>query len=620
MRTKDKTTLRHPIEVRKVGVKHSGKVIKDFMAKEVSLDLETKLQTQSIVDIIALKTIIDFKENLDKHNYELVDLENVIIESYVGKPIKFIGYVKYMTTGTPETIADGHGNRRFTVYYPTVEDIQGTTIDSFPFIYDYHKEIVEKIMDGSFKLTFYGTIISIDEPNRKSYDFLPIKIENELPASDLLRVDAKKKEKLNLILEKAKNSEFNLRDYVKNQLIKNIGIKGLDEAKELSTAIDFIILQSFSQGKSRDGRYSNKLHSLVIGPPAVGKKLITQSALALNTHNYEIQPTAAKITPAGLIGNVIRDGNGLRTNPGILSKSSGGVVCIQDYHELTKKKNSNFSDTFSKVMEDGEVVDSTSSRTVLPAVTSIHVDMNRLSQVGKSKDKDIHIDLGIPLNIISRFDFIIDIPADLKRQINVVFNMMDGKKILENGSELSSIPEWIIELRYLTEKTKEEYNSIELGADISEYIKTKFMHLIESNNIYIDLMKNFASMLTRIQISIEKMVMAAACSSMCKKVTEEHVDYAFKFLKHKLEFLKNIDPIEIPNDFEQNIDEKSRREKNILNIMENKRSAKTEVIHKEINKRMKKEYNIKTIQRDLKSLSSKKRINNPKKGVWKLSE
>ncbi len=146
------------------------------------------------------------------------------------------------------------------------------------------------------------------------------------------------------------------------------------------------------------------------------------------------------------------------------------------------------------------------------------------------------------------------------------------------------------------------------------------MHLIESNNIYIDLMKNFASMLTRIQISIEKMVMAAACSSMCKKVTEEHVDYVFKFLKHKLEFLKNIDPIEIPNDFEQNIDEKSRREKIILNIMENKRSAKTEVIHKEINKRMKKEYNIKTIQRDLKSLSSKKRINNPKKGVWKLSE
>lgn len=620
MRTKDKRTLRHPIEVRKVGVKHSGKVIKDFMAKEVSLDLETKLQTQSIVDIIALKTIIDFKENLDKHNYELVDLENVIIESYVGKPIKFIGYVKYMTIGTPETIADGHGNRRFTVYYPTVEDIQGTTINSFPFIYDYHKEIVEKIMDGSFKLTFYGTIISIDEPNRKSYDFLPIKIENELPASDLLRVDAKKKEKLNLILEKAKNSEFNLRDYVKNQLIKNIGIKGLDEAKELSTAIDFIILQSFSQGKSRDGRYSNKLHSLVIGPPAVGKKLITQSALALNTHNYEIQPTAAKITSAGLIGNVIRDGNGLRTNPGILSKSSGGVVCIQDYHELTKKKNSNFSDTFSKVMEDGEVVDSTSSRTVLPAITSIHVDMNRLSQVGNSKDNDIHADLRIPLNIISRFDFIIDIPADLKRQINVVFNMMDGKKILENGSELSSIPEWIIELRYLIEKTKEEYNSIELGADISEYIKTKFMHLIESNNIYIDLMKNFASMLTRIQISIEKMVMAAACSSMCKKVTEEHVDYVFKFLKHKLEFLKNIDPIEIPNDFEQNIDEKSRREKIILNIMENKRSAKTEVIHKEINKRMKKEYNIKTIQRDLKSLSSKKRINNPKKGVWKLSE
>ncbi|MBZ0181031.1 MAG: hypothetical protein K8F60_01105 [Melioribacteraceae bacterium] len=590
------------------------------MEEEIILDHETALQTKSINDSLALKGIIEFKLNKDVHEYQLVDLETVINEAYVGKPIKFIGYVKYMTGGSPETTSVGKSNLRFTVYHFSIEDINGCSIDCFPILHDYYKGVINSLLNESKKLTFYGTIISIDDIKNKSYNFLPMKIEDEIPASEQLRVKESDKAKYDEILEKAKKGELNLRDYVKGKLIKNIGIKGLDEAKELSTAIDFIILQSFSQGKSKDGRYSNKLHSLVIGPPAVGKKLITQSALALNTHNYEIQPTAAKITPAGLIGNVIRNGNGILTSPGILSKASNGVVCIQDYHELTKKKNSNFSDTFSKVMEDGEVVDSTSSRTVLPAVTSIHVDMNRLSQVGNSKDNDIHADLRIPLNIISRFDFIIDIPADLKRQIYVVFDMMEGKKILSNGSEISSIPQWIIELRYLIEKTKEEYVTIELEADISEYIITKFKHLVESNDKYLGMMQNFSSMLTRIQISIEKMIKAIACSSMSKKGKEEHVDYAFKFLKHKLEFLQKLDPIEIPDNFDQNIDEKSRREGIITKLVKEKRSLKTEDIRKEVNKRMKKEYNIKTIQRDLKLLSSRNRINSSKKGIWKLGE
>lgn len=620
MQKKDKTTKRQLKNVSNVGVKYSLKSLKKFREQEVDSDYETAVQTKSIQDNIALKTIIDFKLNRDSHEYQIVDLGNVVNESYVGKPIKFIGYVKFISQGIPETILEKQSNLRFTFYNISIEDLNGTRIDALSIIYDFHKEKITSLVKESKKLTFYGTIVSIEQPNRQIYVFLLMKIEDELLSSELLMVDQKRKEKYEATLEKAKKGELNLRSYIKAQLIKNIGIKGLEDAKELSTAIDFTILQSFSQGKSKDGRYSNKLHSLVIGPPAVGKKLITQSALALNTHNYEIQPTAAKITPAGLIGNVIRNGNGISTNPGILSKASNGVVCIQDYHELTKKKNSNFSDTFSKVMEDGEIIDSTSSRTVLPAVTSIHVDMNRLSQVENSKDKDVFNDLGIPLNIISRFDFIIDIPADLKRQINVVFDMMGGKKILSQGSEISSTPQWLIELRYLIEKTKEEFDTIELGADISEYIKNKFENLIQSNDKYLDIMKNFSSMLTRIQISIEKMIKAIACSSMSNTVKEEHVDYAFKFLKHKLEFLKNLDPIEIPDNFDKNIDEKSRREKVIMDIIQNRRSTKTENIRVELNKRMKKEYNVKTIQRDLKELSSKNRINSHKKGVWKLGE
>jgi len=49
----------------------------------------------------------------------------------------------------------------------------------------------------------------------------------------------------------------------------------------------------------------------------------------------------------------------------------------------------------SKVMEDGEVIDSTSAMTTHKAVTSIHIDMNRMSQVYGNVTPGSFDDLGI---------------------------------------------------------------------------------------------------------------------------------------------------------------------------------------------------------------------------------
>ena len=61
------------------------------------------------------------------------------------------------------------------------------------------------------------------------------------------------------------------------------------------------IMQSFSHGKSE--KASMKLHSLVIGPPGVGKKLLTMTAKILNPVSEEISSTDGKITLAGLVGS-----------------------------------------------------------------------------------------------------------------------------------------------------------------------------------------------------------------------------------------------------------------------------------------------------------------------------
>lgn len=620
MKEKEKSTKRQSKKLSKIGKKYSKKSLSGILNEEHELNQETEYQISSLNDPIALKTIIDFTQDLTDKKYILLNLIEVFKEKYVGEPIKFVGYVNYISEGYPVTLSLSRCIHRFTAHSLSFEDLDGTAIKVIPIINDFHKEELKKISSGIYKITFYGTVVSIDQPLRKGYEFLLSKIDEALPASELLKIDDRKKQKYDAILEKAQNGEINLRDFIKEIIVKNIGIKGLDSAKELSTALDFTILQSFSQGKSIDGRYSNKLHSLVIGPPAIGKKLITQTALALNTFNFEVPPTAAKVTAAGLIGNVIRKSGGITTKPGILSNASNGVVCIQDYHELAKKKNSNFSDILSKVMEDGEVIDSTSSRTVLPALTSIHLDTNRLSQVNGTEDTSIHNDLKIPINIISRFDFIIDIPYDIQRQISIALDMMHGNKLLGNREDENVILDWVIELRYLVEKTKEKFNRIELNEDVTAYLKMKLEKFLEGNSKYLNIMKTFGSMLTRIQISLEKILKAMATSEMSNTVKEEHVDEAFEFLRHKLEFLQKLDPLEIPNNLGTHISEPKRREEIILKMISQKSKIKAEEMLKGINNEMKKEYNIKTIQRDLKQLKQKNKIKMIKKGVWTNAE
>ena len=615
MVVKEEASKRHNKKLSKIGKKYSNKSLADISYEEGELSLETEFQISSLKDAIAVKSIIDFTKVSDNVEYVLLNLSEALNEKNVGRPIKIVGYVNYISEGYPVTLNLSRSVHRFTAHTLSFEDLNGSTITVIPIINDFHVDEIKKISRGINKITLYGTIVSIDQMLRNGYEFLLSKIENELPASEMLRIEENKKKKYDSIFEKAEKEEINLRDYIKEKIVKNIGIKGLDSAKELSTALDFTLLQSFSQGKSIEGRYSNKLHSLVIGPPAIGKKLLTQAALALNTFNFEVPPTAAKVTPAGLIGNVIRKSGGITTKPGILSNASNGVVCIQDYHELAKKKSSNFSDILSKVMEDGEVIDSTSSRSVLPAITSIHLDMNRFSQVNGSEDNNIHNDLKIPLNIISRFDFIIDVPYDLQRQISIAMNMMLGNKILGNYEGENIVPEWVNELRYLVEKAKEKYSRIQLNEEITAYAKMKLEKFIEGNSKYLKIMKTFGSMLTRIQISLEKILKAIATSEMSSSVNEKHVDEAFGFLQYKLEFLQNLDPLEVPNNLGAHISESVRREEIILKMLSQK-SCKSNEMLVEINKIMKKEYGIKTIQRDLKDLMQKKKIKMPKKGVW----
>ena len=287
-----------------------------------------------------------------------------------------------------------------------------------------------------------------------------------------------------------------------------------------------MILQSLSQGKDT---YSYKLHSIVIGPPGVGKSYLTKAAKILNPFCEEISGSSRKLTPAGLIGWKDKNDHYIK---GLLPRNSGGCVFIQDFQTLKSKSRDEVLGILSKMMEDGEVIDSTSAVMNLIAETSIHLDMNRKSRIYKNGKFSAYSDIDIPINTISRFDFILDMIIDEQHQKGLADAIARGKKkvIIKNKY-------WKNELKSLIALLRSNYKEVRCASDIEQYRVDRYNELMEdvckksgSTSVTLD-------METRLSRSIEKYIKAIATAYATDEVTKEMVDYAFRFIEKKVEFL-----------------------------------------------------------------------------------
>ena len=90
-------------------------------------------------------------------------------------------------------------------------------------------------------------------------------------------------------------------------------------------------------------------------------------------------------------------------------------MCIQEFHDIRGPKRQSICGMFVRMMEEGRVIDSTSADTVHPAETALLIDMNRYSQLNPSTQFDSFTDIDIPINMLARFDYIVEIPRDEKR-------------------------------------------------------------------------------------------------------------------------------------------------------------------------------------------------------------
>jgi hypothetical protein len=474
------------------------------------------------------------------------------------------------------------------------------------------------------RIIFCGAIVPVDTKRGPETRLFLWKVFPSYTAEDLIGVDEEDDPAtLRRSYEKAGNRPYGVFNYIRRELIDRSGIKGVNEFPELGKCIDVMIYQAFSDGMNDAPRYSNKIHTLVIGPPGIGKKFLVDIARALNPVFNQATSVGGKISVAGLVGTAVgtrSTGNTRISQPGYLPLSSGGVLALSDFHQLKGNRETVLA-ALSEAMEDGIATDSTIARTRHQAETSLHLDLNRTVDVNPSRTVDTYSDVNIPYNIISRFDFIIDLPGDLERRLKPIEEAFSERTVLSSSRGREQGPRWQRELQRLVADMRSQWRKVGIPREVNEYalerVKREF-GLVEGHITTLD-QRVLESNIPRTARSVHKFIKAIACANHSLTATREDVDRAFDFIREKITFLStyredNVSPID-PR--KRHIQDRSEK---ILAAFGNREFTTGQVIdllapaaNAEERKTIRQQVN-----RDLARLVSDGRLESVRQGRWKL--
>jgi hypothetical protein len=344
-------------------------------------------------------------------------------------------------------------------------------------------------------------------------------------------------------------------DYLFTSLVQGLEIQGLEEAPELADSLEAMIVQALSDGWIN--QTSGKVHTLVIGAPAVGKKLLVDAARLLNPVFQEAHPS--KATVAGVCSTAVQEGSTWRSKPGYVPLAHRGVFAIQDFHTVKDAQREKLLGLFNMVMEDGCVMDSTAAQYTHPALTSIHLDTNTRSDLfpdralsGPTIIAQRLEDIQIPMTLLSRFDIIIEIPRDAQRQIDIALAMYERIGTFLGGTEAASASTaWARPLQVLVAFLRHEHPTVTFPHDLTRAMQRKHQDLSEENRASLAHLPWLSDLQTRLTNTVYKVVAAYARMQHRQTALPEDVDRAFALIWRKFDFLRSLSQhLRVPTSWE----------------------------------------------------------------------
>lgn len=353
-------------------------------------------------------------------------------------------------------------------------------------------------------------------------------------AFDLLTASAAERAAAKSLVAKLRSRGVTPRRYLRDEVIRCLGIVGTAEAPLLLDLLDFIVLQALSTG--RVGLTCARLHVLVVGPPAAGKKLIGLAARALNPVAVELSP--AKVSAAGLVGASSQKDGVWRSTPGALSRAHGGVATLQDANFWRSKQLHEVGAVLLEVIEDGVVRSAVAGATTPhQAHTALLIDMNRDRQAwGGGPRNEAPLLTLKPL--LSRLDLIVEIERDDESAIAIAARI--AATVARSPNTDST---WMRKLQLLVAVLREEHPSIDLepvGECLSEAVRTLCLRAAEAHLDVGDFAARFA-------ISLHRLTSALARSADRAIAEPRDVEEARHFIELKIDALESLGCESVPN-------------------------------------------------------------------------
>ena len=166
--------------------------------------------------------------------------------------------------------------------------------------------------------------------------------------------------------------------------------------------------------------------------------------------------------------------------------------------------------------------------------------MNKVSDVKAGPVASAYADINIPYNVISRFDYIVQLPADLDRLIKTLKQTSTQGRKLSSYDEDEQVIPWQRPLKRIVAFMRTYWREVEIPADVDAYITDQVLKEFGLNGSGNQTLSNrvIQANIQRVNRSVYKFVKALACVDHQPAAKKEIVDRAMVYVRDKIKFLE----------------------------------------------------------------------------------
>lgn len=510
------------------------KHLKDCLQK-ISEETDDKHKPEEVARLIygELRGFLDGQQQTVDWSVPLATIQDLHKIENLGGFFRAHVTVKQMTKPRPFTVESGDEMVDTLITEAVLVDETGTSIATIPVT---QRQIVNELARFSCNGRVFevlGMLTDFSEPS-KQREFRFLLLDLRPIEGALARIKATPQEiedVAHLVEHLASLDKDALFDYIRDQVKDALGIIDLENDKAFQMLIDKAIITALSCGWNQST--PGALHHLIIGASGIGKKLVAKVLKVLSPKYRELG--VSKISAAGLVGTAKQSGGSWKNTPGLIPQAHEGALIVEDLHEVKGKEHKVLTGMLLKVMEDGEIMDSTSGSAKYDSHVSVHVDQNMKGDV-YGGEEEIHYTLqniGLPKHFLSRVDFISVVPRDPERQRQLARRIAGTTTPRRKSSEKAKR-----ELQVIIAHLRDSYAEPDLSQ--VEDLMAEAMEEICDLNIA-QPFKHFEDFLLRMAVSLQKTVKAVCRSRALGVAGESEVSEAKRLLRSKIDFLSRLE-------------------------------------------------------------------------------